>query len=234
MPLSWIMHTYKCYYCTDKFDAISDIVTHCQDEHGQNVLKYRQLMLDENSGKQYYQTKIHEGIIPFHIELSGKSICIQNSLVYVCDNISKRKRLNTPIKENCRKHLEFGGSFSGNDTSLGCSNFDETLVSSIKKLTCSDINTNELGSDEEQDENTDLLKDLYSMLPTVLKNLSEVGQKDSFMNFVDLIYSGEFPFENICYLLFMDLADWQSCDTTSRMRYRPETVKFWQIGFKLK
>ncbi|MEW8548481.1 MAG: hypothetical protein AB2693_33680 [Candidatus Thiodiazotropha sp.] len=39
--------------------------------------------------------------------------------------------------------------------------------------------------------------------------------------------------KNICYLLFLDLIEWFSCDNTSHMRYRPETVKFWQIGFRL-
>ena len=71
------------------------------------------------------------------------------------------------------------------------------------------------------------------MLPIVLRNLEEVGQKEYFTKFINLIHSGNFPLENIWYLLFLDLVDWHSCDTTIRMRYRPETVKFWQIGYRL-
>jgi hypothetical protein len=38
-----------------------------------------------------------------------------------------------------------------------------------------------------------------------------------------LLASGTFPLHNICYLLFLDIVEWFSC----------ETVKFWQIGYRL-
>ena len=101
------VQTYKCYYCATKFDTINNIVEHCQEKHQQNVLKYRQLILDERSGVLKYQTKLHEGIVPHELEKSGKSLCIQNNFIFIFDNVSKRKRLNTPVKENCRKNLQF-------------------------------------------------------------------------------------------------------------------------------
>ena len=64
------VQTYKCYYCATKFDTINNIVEHCQEKHQQNVLKYRQLILDESSDILKYQTKLHKGIVPRELEKS--------------------------------------------------------------------------------------------------------------------------------------------------------------------
>jgi hypothetical protein len=71
------------------------------------------------------------------------------------------------------------------------------------------------------------------LLPKVLKSLEDVGQKESFLKFMGLIASGTFPLHNICYLLFLDIVEWFSCDSTTHMSYAHETVKFWQIGYRL-
>ena len=79
-------------------------------------------------------------------------------------------------------------------------------------------------------ENFEQLSDLH---PAVLQTLQEEGQLETYMKFNNLLASQEFPTKNICFLLFLDLVDWYSCENTSRMRYRTETVKFWQIGYRL-
>jgi hypothetical protein len=40
---------------------------HCKLSHGEETLKYRQLVLDENTGIQRYQTKIHDGVVPSNL-----------------------------------------------------------------------------------------------------------------------------------------------------------------------
>jgi hypothetical protein len=42
-------------------------IEHCKLSHGEETLKYRQLVLDENTGIQRYQTKIHEGVVPSNL-----------------------------------------------------------------------------------------------------------------------------------------------------------------------
>ena len=74
---------------------------------------------------------------------------------------------------------------------------------------------------------------MIDLLPKVLKSLEDVGQKESFLKFMRLLASGTFPLHNICYLLFLDIVEWFSCDSTTHMRYGHETVKFWQIGYRL-
>ena len=53
------------------------------------------------------------------------------------------------------------------------------------------------------------------------------------LKYTRLLSKGTMPATNICYLLFLDLVEWYSTDSTSNMRYRAETVKFWQIGYRL-
>jgi hypothetical protein len=52
---------------TDKQDS----AFHCE------TLKYRQLILDENTEIQRYQAKIHEGVVPSNLTKYGK--CITNT-----------------------------------------------------------------------------------------------------------------------------------------------------------
>ena len=77
------------------------------------------------------------------------------------------------------------------------------------------------------------INDMIDLLPKVLKSLEDVGQTESFLKFMGLLASGTFPLHNICYLLFLDIVEWFSCDSTTHMRYGHETVKFWQIGYRL-
>ena len=77
------------------------------------------------------------------------------------------------------------------------------------------------------------INDMIDLLLKVLKSLEDVGQKESFLKFMGLLASGTFPLHNICYLLFLDIVEWFSCDSTTHMRYGHETVKFWQIGYRL-
>jgi hypothetical protein len=79
----------------------------------------------------------------------------------------------------------------------------------------------------------DIFVDMIDLLPKILKSLEDAGQKESFLKFMGLLASGTFPLHNICYLLFLDIVEWFSCDSTTHMRYGHETVKFWQIGYRL-
>jgi hypothetical protein len=42
---------------------LQSIIEHRKLSHGEETLKYRQLLLDENTEIQRYQTRIHEGVV---------------------------------------------------------------------------------------------------------------------------------------------------------------------------
>jgi hypothetical protein len=56
---------------------------------------------------------------------------------------------------------------------------------------------------------------MIDVLLKVLKSLEDVGQKESFLKLMGLLASGTFPLHNICYLLFLDIVGWFSCDSTT-------------------
>jgi hypothetical protein len=46
------------------FGYLCILIEQCKLSHGEETLKYRQLILDENTGIQRYPKKIHEGVVP--------------------------------------------------------------------------------------------------------------------------------------------------------------------------
>ena len=97
---------YKCYYCGRKESPLQSIIEHCKLSHGEETLKYRQLVLDENTGIQRYQTKIHEGVVPSNLTKYGKCITVNDGLTYILDKESNKKKLNTP-KSNQNEGNDF-------------------------------------------------------------------------------------------------------------------------------
>lgn len=77
------------------------------------------------------------------------------------------------------------------------------------------------------------LNEMQLMLPAILNTLFEQGKLESYLKFNRLIHDEKLPMDNICFLLFNDLIEWYSITNTSQMRYQKETVKFWQLGYRL-
>jgi hypothetical protein len=127
--------------------------------------------------------------------------------------------LNTPVKENFCKNLfqtpksnqNEGNDFENDEIQM------EVCYPSGKEIPQCDSESIEIN-------------DMIDVLPKVLKSLEDVEQKESFLKFMGLhvLASGTFPLHNICYLLFFDIVEWFSCDSTTHMRYGHETVdRFW-------
>jgi RecJ-like exonuclease len=97
---------YKCYYCGIKESPLQSIIEHCKLSHGEATLKYRQLVLDENTGIQRYQTKIYEGVVPSNLTKYGKFITVNDGLTCILDKESNKKKLNTPVNKGNNKITE--------------------------------------------------------------------------------------------------------------------------------
>ena len=92
------------------------IIEHCVCYHNSDVLKYRQLILDADTGCFKYLTQIHEGIVPKQLENDGKKIKVNNDKVFVLDRTSKKKKLNTPMKaKDCARSLCFDIEMSSDE-----------------------------------------------------------------------------------------------------------------------
>ena len=64
---------------------MQSIIEYCKLSHGEETLKYRQQVLDENTGIQRYQTKIHKGVVPSNLTKYGKCITVNDGLTYIAE-----------------------------------------------------------------------------------------------------------------------------------------------------
>ena len=213
---------FRCYYCPLKFGDLETIINHCTTKHDTELLRYRQLVLCPESGHMKYQSKLHEGLVPRQLHDEGKVIQVRNEEVFIYDSKLKKKKLNTPVKgKEVRRALSFAASHNSIQTE------------SHKNETFAQPTGGGISDLPDKTNVTENVEQMSNLLPVVLQTLHEEGQLETYMKFNYMLASREFPTKNICYLLFLDLVDWFHCDNTSRMRYRPETVKFWQIGYRL-
>ncbi|CAH1798622.1 unnamed protein product [Owenia fusiformis] len=80
----------------------------------------------------------------------------------------------------------------------------------------------------------EMYDEINKLLPEVIANLAREGVLTSVYKFIKLVADGEFPIENMAFLCFLDVVEWYSHDSTTRMRYKyPSTTKFWRIGWRL-
>ena len=94
-----LANDFKCYYCTESFHLLAEVVTHSKLEHQNQQLKFGQLALDEKSGCLGYRTKFYPDIIPRILQLKNKDITVENGTVVIKERISQNiSALRTPIK----------------------------------------------------------------------------------------------------------------------------------------
>jgi hypothetical protein len=77
-----------------------------KDEICRNLISYcrdgwpEKSKLDENTGIQRYQTKIHEGVVPSNLTKYGKCITVNDGLTYILDKESLKQQINHVIDLN--------------------------------------------------------------------------------------------------------------------------------------
>ena len=92
---------------------------------------------------------------------------------------------------------------------------------------------NDIGDCGEHGESI-LFDEMKTLLEYVLVELQQAGHLQPFHKFFQLVSQGDFPMNNICLLLFLDLVEFYACENTSYMKYRSEsTVLFWKVGYLL-
>ena len=67
------MIEFKCYYCSDLFSRLTEVVRHIEAEHSGDPLKFRKLVLDEATGKRKFVSKDFR-LTPAEINKAGQEI----------------------------------------------------------------------------------------------------------------------------------------------------------------
>ena len=207
-----------CYRCDYKGNSYSDLIHHLVEVHPSQHLKYREFEIDTDSGKKGYRTKEYMNIVPDEGEVLVTS---DNKVgIYKGMDRQKKSKMNTPMK------ITEKGNSKDDDTlmaNISCNPEDEEIDSLLKEMEMEHIS-------EHQEEEDRLIRNI----PSVLQNLKESGNLKSFEKFCELIAKNEFPMQNIGFLLFLDIVDWYSNQSTSEMRYvRQDTREFWEVGYRL-
>ena len=79
----------------------------------------------------------------------------------------------------------------------------------------------------------DTVDEKTKLLPVVIASLAEEGFDKTLLEFFKQVSLGQFPLQNISFLLWMEVIKWFSCGNTSTMRYSDATKKFWKLGYRL-
>jgi hypothetical protein len=74
---------------------------------------------------------------------------------------------------------------------------------------------------------------MEEMLPHVLAEVHQAGFLQEYILFNKLMSEGAFPFENIAFLLFLDVIKWHNNENIQQMRYSDTVKSFWKLGYRL-
>ena len=72
-----------------------------------------------------------------------------------------------------------------------------------------------------------------NLLELLLMKLYEHGHLNDFMMLLKLLQSGEFPMDNIVFILLLERIRFQKCQNTVGMRYSDRTKLFWTVVYRL-
>ena len=72
-----------------------------------------------------------------------------------------------------------------------------------------------------------------NFLESLLMKLDDHGHLNDFMMLLKLLQSGEFPMDNIVFILLLERIRFQKCPNTVGMRYSDRTKLFWTVVYRL-
>ena len=72
-----------------------------------------------------------------------------------------------------------------------------------------------------------------NFLESLLMKLDDHGHLNDFMMLLKLLQSGEFPMDNIVFILLLECIRFQKCPNTVGMRYSDRTKLFWTVVYRL-
>ena len=78
-----------------------------------------------------------------------------------------------------------------------------------------------------------ILDEMIMIMPNVLNEMKRNGHLKTWISHSRMVNDSSFPFDNIAFLLFMDMCRFLSCENTSGIRYSDKVKHFWCIGYRL-
>ena len=78
-----------------------------------------------------------------------------------------------------------------------------------------------------------LINEITKLIPDLVLKLRVAGIVHNFCTLLKVMANGRFPLHNIALTLLLDVARWYSLETTTRMTYPKESIRFWKVMYRL-
>jgi hypothetical protein len=225
----------RCFYCKLKLACGDDALNHAYSMHPDKEFA---LLVQQLEGR--YLPKLYNWKPENHARFA---VTINESDWKVIYRNEPPEELSSPLN----KHLKLSStpqknikSNQNNDSELHLTNasaeksFQEDEI--VEKEDSDDDNM----SDDEclaqkliPDNFNKIEKEIDKLMPEMMDFLQASGRLNSWRNFLRTAKLGNFPTNNIAFHLFMDVADWYSCESVNAMRYSDKVKRFWSLGYKL-
>ena len=239
--------TFKCIKCNFSCSQFAEMIDHMIVRHPDDEIVFRKLVLNAKSKATVWQTKTFpvtpsvikdKGSFIYSIPETEKIKIEKLNPTDDCPNFNDNKAIpkdltSTPEKKSycldvespLRSPIIKKFKFSSTPNESFDMMKEHELSSDLSNMSICD-------TEEDCDTSFDSVY-LTSLIPSVLENLAANNQRDTFLKFNKMLAEGTFPMSNIAYLLFLDIVEWYSTDSTTNMRYSDETKQFWRVGMKL-
>lgn len=221
---------FRCYHCNRTYAYFNEVIDHNIIFHPETELKFKRRIDSVGPGQKTLRQTKNFSITPTSVKDSG--CFIYSDIMTETVKVSKLTRSNesflmSPI---CKKQKVV------TSTPAKKSLFSDYATGNAEKYDSNHMEIDDLVNEDEFDlsaeminlsltepethvddiEDEDEMGELHALLPYVLKNLKSADQLETYMKFNRMIAEETFPLTNIAYLLFVDVVNWFSSDTTSQ------------------
>ena len=246
---------FKCYYCSFGTNNFQTCIAHTSQTHVCETLKIQRQELDCNSGVLGYRTQ-NFSVIPETLFQMGKEIRTvelgdklgieivdiemtkletiesedddiadisdsgNNEIIDNLENLSLLE--NTPSKSPAAKKIRTSTPYKSNVSPTIESDNTSTDLTLSLTLPAATANEDVLAMEE-----------FLENMPATMQCLKDAGHFETWMAFHRLISKGQFPLNNIAFLLFLDVCKLLSTPSSVSMRYSPVVKRFWRIGYRM-
>ncbi len=208
----------KCGYCVYNADSLNEILIHCNNHHGDDLICIQTM---DKCGKK----------ILLKYKVTPKEIDVAN--VVFKDNFTIEQIFTSPDAKKAKiTGLPDNQQNTPRLTSILDPRMDATTSGKIcLKFKC-DVTVQ---TDISLQSSSELLSKIISLAPSVCENVSKQSEmhKKRFLQYLDLLANNKFPQHNICYMIFLDLVELLGKEEHEKMQYSSATRRFWYIGSKL-
>lgn len=94
---------FMCYFCKKLFPSLQAVVDHAVEKHRNEPLRFRQLLLNTESGKKQFFRKDFK-VIPSEIAAAGQKIVVDETKGRITISESECTVIHEDIEKECEDH----------------------------------------------------------------------------------------------------------------------------------